>query len=78
MVNYNKFDRPKHIQQFDLEGHFIAEYANARIASNYTGVCRRNILQVASGDEYKPGKVRKQAGGFVWKYKDEKGVVLCS
>lgn len=78
MVKYNKFDKPRRIQQYDKEGNFIAEYANAKIASHYTGVCQRNILQVSSGDEYKTGKVRKQAGGFVWKYKDEKGVVLCS
>lgn len=73
--NYNKFQRPRRIIQFDLENHFIAEYANAEIASRLTGVCQRNILQVASGEEYKPGKVRKQAGGFVWKLKEESEVV---
>ena len=77
MVDYNKFERPKRIQQFDMNGHFIAEYANGKIASMYTGVCARNILQVADGTEYKPGKVRKQAGGYVWKYKEEE-VVMCS
>lgn len=77
IVNYNRFERPRRIQQFDLEGHFIAEYANGQIASMYTGVCARNILQVADGTEYKPGKVRKQAGGYIWKYKEE-GVVMCS
>ena len=60
-----------------MNGHFIAEYANGEIASMYTGVCARNILQVADGTEYKPGKVRKQAGGYIWKYKAE-GVVMCS
>jgi hypothetical protein len=25
-------------------------------------------VDVASKDEYKPGKTRKQAGGFVWRY----------
>ena len=76
--NYNKFQRPKHIVQYDLEGHFIAEYANGEIASRLTGVCQRNILQVANGEEYKPGKVRKQAGGYVWKFKKESEVVQCS
>lgn len=70
MVNYNKFERPKHILQYDADGHFIAEYANGQIASKLTGICRRNILQVANGEEYKPGKVRKQAGGYVWKLKE--------
>lgn len=78
MNNYNKFERPTRIQQFDLDGHFIAEYANAKIASHFTGVCSRNILQVASKDEYKPGKTRKQAGGYVWKFKEESEVMKCS
>lgn len=75
MSNYNKFKRPKHILQYDTEGHFIAEYANGEIASRLTGVCQRNILQVANGEEYKPGKIRKQAGGFVWKLKEGSEVV---
>lgn len=75
MNNYNKYQRPQHILQYDLENHFIAEYANACIASMYTGVCQRNILQVAKGEEYKPGKVRIQAGGYIWKIKDESEVV---
>ena len=70
MNNYNRFTRPKHIQQYDLDGNFIAEYANAHIASDLTGVCQRNILQVANGTIYRNGKVRKQAGGFVWKTKE--------
>lgn len=53
-----------------MNGHFIAEYANGRIASELTGICQRNILQVANEEEYKPGKVRKQAGGYMWKLKE--------
>lgn len=75
LKNYNKYQRPKHILQYDKEGHFIAEYANGEIASRLTGVCQRNILQVANGEEYKPGKVRMQAGGFIWKLKEESEVV---
>lgn len=70
MNNYNKFTKPKHIQQFDTDGNFIAEYANAVIASNLTGVCQRNILQVANKTPYRNGNIRKQAGGFVWKLKE--------
>ncbi len=76
MVNYNKFIRPKHIRQYDLDGHFIAEYANGTIASILTGICQRNILQVCNREEYMKGKTRKQAGGYVWKYAEE--VVDCS
>lgn len=75
MNNYNKYKRPKHIVQYDMDGHFIAEYANGEIASRLTGVCQRNILQVANGEEYKPGKVRSQAGGYIWKFAEESEVV---
>ena len=70
MNRYNRYVRPKRVIQYTLAGDFIAEYANATLASNYTGVCQRNILQVASGEQG-----RKQAGGFVWKFAEEKGVV---
>lgn len=76
MVNYNKFVKPKSVLQFSLDGNFIAEYRNAQIAGRVTGVCSRNILQVANQDEYKPGRVRKQAGGFVWRVKG--GDLVCS
>ena len=74
MINYNKFERHKHILQYDSDGHFIAEYANGQIASELTGICQRNILQVANGEEYKPGKIRKQAGGYIWKLKESEVV----
>ena len=81
MINYNKKIRPKKIYQYSLDGDFIKEYPNAIEASNETGVCSRNILQVANKDEYKPGLVRKQAGGFVWSFEKldkESEVVVCS
>ena len=74
MNEYNQFTRPKHIQQYDLEGHFIAEYANSTIASELTGICARNILQVAEKTPFNSkGSVRKQAGGYVWKFADAEG-----
>jgi len=71
MVKYNRFIRPRAIRQYTLDGKFIAEYPNSIEAAKATGVCHRNILQVAAKDEYKPGKTRKQAGGYIWKFKDE-------
>ena len=74
MNEYNKYVRPRHIRQYDLEGHFIAEYANSKIASELTGVCARNILQVANKKPFNSkGSVRKQAGGYVWKFVDDEG-----
>ena len=69
MNHYNQVIKPNIIQQFDLDGNFISEYKNGKDASNATGVCHRNILQVAKKEEFKKGHTRKQAGGFIWKYK---------
>jgi hypothetical protein len=70
MNNYNRFIRPKVIVQLSMNGDVIAEFANSKEASDRTGVCQRNILQVAKKDEYRPGLIRKQAGGFIWKFKE--------
>lgn len=75
ITKYNKFQRPQTVQQYSLDGDLLAEYRNAHIAQKMTGICSRNILQVAGGTEYKPGKKRVQAGGYVWKFKDEREVV---
>ena len=68
MNHYNQVIRPKRIRQLNLNGDFIAEYRNGTDAAKASGVCSRNILQVAGKDEYKPGLTRKQAGGFIWEY----------
>lgn len=70
LYNYNNFIKPKIVYQVDLEGNFIKSYENCKIASLETGICHRNILQVARKEEYKPGKIRKQAGGFIWTFKE--------
>ncbi len=71
MIHYNRYERPKTIQQYSLDNKLIAEYHNAKDASEATGACQRNILQVANKDEFKPGMTRKQAGGFRWRFKHE-------
>lgn len=71
MNYYNQYIRPKAIEQYDLEGNFIASYPNGAAASEATGVCQRNILQVANKEPYnKKGLIRKQAGGYIWKFAD--------
>lgn len=75
MNDYNKYIKPKHVCQYDLDGHFLAEYVNATMAGEITGVCSRNILQVASKTPNKKGCIRKQAGGYIWKFGDDKEVV---
>lgn len=54
----------KQVQQFDKKGNLIAEFEGVRIACKETGIDHRSIAQVAGGS-----KIRKTAGGFVWRYK---------
>lgn len=69
MCNAAKYTLRTPIKQYTLDGFFVAEYANASIAEQYTGVCGRNILQVANKEPFnKKGSVRKQAGGYMWKF----------
>lgn len=68
MIEYNTMLRPKKIKQVSFCGKVLAVYNNSKEAMRQTGVCARNILQVASKTEYKPGKIRVQAGGFKWSF----------
>lgn len=78
MNHYNKYSRPKTVQQFNFDGELMAEYPNCKLASEITGVCQRNIHAVAAQEEYKPGLTRSQAGGFVWRFKEEEGDIDAS
>ena len=72
MVYYNKFDRPKSIAQIDQDGNILAVYGSARIAQVATGICSRNILQVANRTPFnKKGQTRKTAGGYAWRFESE-------
>lgn len=69
MVYYNQHIRPSKIAQYTMDGELIAVHNNGAEAHKATGVCARNILQVASKTPYnKKGSVRKQAGGYIWKF----------
>lgn len=68
MNYYNKFVRPIPIGQYSLDGVFIASFPSCEEASRITGVCARNIHQVAHKTPFnKDGKIRKQAGGYIWR-----------
>ena len=66
---YNKYQKVRSVMQVSLKGKIINTFINCKEASKATGICSRNIHQVASKTEYKPGKTRKQAGGFIWIFK---------
>lgn len=71
MNYYNKYIRPKKIAQYTLDGVYISTFNNGQEASDNTGVCQRNILQVAAKTPYNAkGYTRKQAGGYIWKFAD--------
>ena len=74
--DYNRYEKTKKIRQYTMDGIFLAEYVNGEVASRMTGICHRNILQVAGKAPFnKRGSVRKQAGGYIWKYAEESEVV---
>lgn len=70
MKKYNQETRPKPIIQIDGSGNIVGRFRNCWDASCSSGVCQRNIHQVASKTQHKPGKTRKQAGGYRWEYAD--------
>lgn len=72
LKNYNCYKKPKRIAQLDKNGYLLAIYPNASLASKITGICSRNILQVASKTPFNSkGNTRKTAGGYIWKFESE-------
>ena len=57
----------KKVAQYDIEGNLIAVYEGVREAGRVTGISHKSISKVARGVKY-----RKTAGGYVWKYLQEK------
>lgn len=65
--HYDGERKTKKVVQKSLDGKIIAFYDSAKKAHIATGVCERNIRQVANKEPYnKRGSIRKQAGGFIW------------
>ena len=71
IVHYQKFVRPRHIIQLTLEGCFVSEYPSIAEASRKTGVNKTSICKVANGLKDGHGNIRIQAGGYLWRLKDE-------
>ncbi len=68
MNRFNKYIKTRPILQIDWHGRVVGKFNNCKEAGKATGVCSRNIHQVASHTEYKPGKTRSQAGGYRWRF----------
>lgn len=71
MVYYNQNKECYAVVQLNKNGEILKSFKNCRVASEETGVCARNIHQVASKTEFIVGRVRKQAGGFIWKFEKD-------
>ena len=78
LIEYRKKFKPKRVAQTNLNGKLVYIYMSAKHAGRCTGVCSRNILQVANRTEYKPGLTRKQAGGWGWRFADDVQDIDCS
>ncbi|WP_417444605.1 NUMOD4 motif-containing HNH endonuclease [Joostella sp.] len=68
LKKYNQEIKPKKIVQKSLKNKMINVFKNSTEAAKKTGVCARNILQVANKKEYKEGRTRSQAGGYKWEF----------
>lgn len=68
MNNYNRNVKPIKILQYDINENLIAEYSNSKIATDTTGICQRNILQVANDNRNRIFEKCNKAGGFIWKF----------
>lgn len=55
----------KKVAQYTKDNEFVKEYCSIREADRLSGVKKSNIQQVLSGNT-------KTAGGYIWKYVDEK------
>lgn len=66
---HNKLIRPQKVAQLHLNGFTKAIFTNCKEAAIKTGICARNIHQVAAQTEYKPGRIRSQAGGYKWEFR---------
>lgn len=58
------------IAQYTTYNEFVKEYCSIREADRVSGVKKSNIQQMLSGNT-------KTAGGYIWKYVDEKDLKTC-
>lgn len=69
MYNKSAISRTREVLQYTLQGSLLKEYNSPAEAAQHTGVCKRNIQQVCAGAINPNGEKRKQAGGYIWRYK---------
>ena len=60
------------IEQLALDGRVVAQYECIGDAVRATGICRQNITCVLKHRKTKAGNERQTAGGYKWRYLDER------
>lgn len=65
--------KSKAVEQYDMEGNYIATFESVREAGRITGVGYRGIDMVANGTTRCGDKIVRhhKAGGYIWKWKKE-------
>lgn len=58
----------RRVSQYNKDGDFIAEYNTLKEAEENTGISFKNISKAVRGH-------RKTAGGYVWKFSDNKNII---
>lgn len=72
MIMYNRYVKTEPILQISKNGEVLRLFSSCAEAARETGVCSRNILQVANHTPFNAkGQTRKTAGGYVWRYESE-------
>lgn len=64
----------KSIAQYTKDGFLICTYSSAKEASEKTGVNQGDICSCCKGKKGSKGRIKHTAGGFIWKYTNEKEI----
>lgn len=60
------------VEQLSLDGEAVARFECIGDAVRETGICRQNIMSVLKHKKTKAGNERQTAGGYKWRYLDER------
>ena len=71
IMRFNKIEKTVPVFQISKDGEIIGRFSSGAEASRKTGICGRNIMQVANHTPFKPGHERKTAGGYIWRFESE-------
>ena len=72
MILFNKYGKTDPILQISKSGEVLRWFPSGAEAGRQTGICARNIMQVANRTPFNDkGQIRKTAGGYIWRFESE-------